>query len=162
MKQKLGIVATFMHDPDILILDEPTSGLDPLMQNKFIELIAEEKAKGKTIMMSSHIFEEVERICDRVGIIKDGKIVAIEDIATLKSFKKETFIIKTKDAADFKRIQSAGIDIRKTADHTYSIGMSKDYKDLFKVLAGCSIISFKSNHQSLEDLFMKYYGKAAK
>ena len=71
MKQKLGIVSAFMHDPDILILDEPTSGLDPLMQNRFIELMAEEKEKGKTIFLSSHMFEEVERTCDRIGIIRN-------------------------------------------------------------------------------------------
>ena len=71
MKQKLGIAAAFMHDPDMLILDEPTSGLDPLMQNRFIELMAEEKEKGKTIFLSSHMFEEVERTCDRIGIIRN-------------------------------------------------------------------------------------------
>lgn len=70
MKQKLCIISAFMHDPDILILDEPTSGLDSLMQKRFIELIAKEKEKGKTILSSSHIFEEVERTCDRVGIIR--------------------------------------------------------------------------------------------
>ena len=70
MKQKIGIVCAFMHDPDVIILDEPSSGLDPLMQNIFIDLILEEKNKGKTIFMSSHIFEEVERTCDRTAIIK--------------------------------------------------------------------------------------------
>ena len=70
MKQKLGIVAAFMHDPKVLILDEPTSGLDPLMQNAFVELIQEEKQRGKTILMSSHMFEEVEKTCDRIGIIR--------------------------------------------------------------------------------------------
>lgn len=78
MKQKLGIVTAFMHDPDILILDEPTSGLDPLMQSRFIDLVAEEKKRGKTILLSSHIFEEVERTCDRVGIIRQGKLVAMD------------------------------------------------------------------------------------
>jgi len=80
MKQKLGLVAAFMHDPEILILDEPTSGLDPLMQSKFVELILKEKAKGKTILMSSHSFEEIERTCDRALIIKEGQMVALEDI----------------------------------------------------------------------------------
>ena len=85
MKQKIGIVCAFMNDPDVIILDEPTSGLDPLMQNEFVELLLEEKQKGKTIFMSSHIFEEVERTCDRTAIIKDGKIVTIEDMASLKA-----------------------------------------------------------------------------
>jgi ABC-2 type transport system ATP-binding protein len=85
MKQKVGIVAAFMHDPKVLILDEPTSGLDPLMQQRFLELIAEEKAQGKTILMSSHIFQEIERVCDRVGIIKDGRLIAVEDMSTLRA-----------------------------------------------------------------------------
>ena len=108
MKQKLGIVTAFMHDPQILILDEPTSGLDPLMQNTFIQLIAEEKARGKTILLSSHIFEEVERTCDRVGIIRQGKMVATDTIATLRSrhLRNYTVTLETPElaqdfAADF-------------------------------------------------------------
>ena len=84
MKQKLGIISAFMHDPDILILDEPTSALDPLMQKRFIDLIAKEKEKGKTILLSSHIFEEAERTCDRVGIIRQGKMVTVDSIETLR------------------------------------------------------------------------------
>ena len=84
MKQKLGIVAAFMHDPRILLLDEPTSGLDPLMQNRFIQLLDAEKARGKTILLSSHIFEEVERTCDRVGIIRAGRLVSDEPVETLR------------------------------------------------------------------------------
>ncbi len=85
MKQKLGLVAAFMHDPAILILDEPTSGLDPLMQRRFIELIMDEKKQGKTILMSSHLFDEVDRTCGRAAIIREGRIAALEDIASLKS-----------------------------------------------------------------------------
>ena len=84
MKQKLGIAAAFLHDPQILLLDEPTSGLDPLMQNRFLQLLEEEKGRGKTILLSSHIFEEVERSCDRVGIIRSGRMVATDSIETLR------------------------------------------------------------------------------
>jgi len=77
MKQKIAIVTAFMHEPDLIILDEPTSGLDPLMQSRFIKLIKTEKAKGRTIFMSSHMFEEVEKTCDRVAIIKQGRIVLL-------------------------------------------------------------------------------------
>ena len=91
MKQKLGLVACFMHDPLILILDEPTSGLDPLMQKKFVDLILKEKTKGKTILMSSHSFEEVERTCDRVGIIKEGSLVVIENILNLKENMRKAY-----------------------------------------------------------------------
>lgn len=94
MKQKLGIVAALMHDPQILILDEPTSGLDPLMQNLFIQLIAEEKAHGKTILLSSHMFEEVERTCDRIGIIRQGRMVAIDSVDTLRSRHLRTYTVQ--------------------------------------------------------------------
>ncbi len=83
MKQKLGIITAFMHDPAVYILDEPSSGLDPFMQIKLMNLLREEKGKGKTIMMSSHIFEEVQLICDRAGIIRDGRIAAIEEFIPL-------------------------------------------------------------------------------
>ena len=85
MKQKVAIVCALMHDPAVLILDEPTSGLDPLMQNRFIDLILEEKQRGKTVLMSSHMFEEVERTCARVGILREGRLAAVEEIGTLKA-----------------------------------------------------------------------------
>lgn len=93
MKQKLGIVSAFMHNPDILILDEPTSGLAPLMQKHFIELIAKEKEKGKTILLSSHIFEEVEHTCDRVGIICQGKMVTVDLIETIRKRHMHQYIV---------------------------------------------------------------------
>lgn len=78
MKQKVGIVAAFMHSPDVIILDEPTSGLDPLMQKVFIDLVLEEKSAGTTFLMSSHSFQEIERTCDRAAIIKDGRIITVK------------------------------------------------------------------------------------
>lgn len=106
MKQKLGIVAAFMHDPRILLLDEPTSGLDPLMQNRFIQLLDAEKAKGKTILLSSHIFEEVERTCDRVGIIRAGQLVADDPVETLRGRYLRSYTVTLEDpqqAAAFAR-----------------------------------------------------------
>ena len=89
MKQKIGIVCAFMQDPKLLILDEPTSGLDPLMQNKFVELILQEKKRGKTILMSSHSFEEVEKTCDRAAIIRGGKLAAVEEMERLRTGRKK-------------------------------------------------------------------------
>ncbi|MEG0457009.1 MAG: ATP-binding cassette domain-containing protein, partial [Oscillospiraceae bacterium] len=93
MKQKIGIICAFMKNPDILILDEPTSGLDPLMQNKFTNLILEKKKEGKTILMSSHIFEEIEKTCDKVAIIKNGKMVLIDKIENIRLSKSKHFKI---------------------------------------------------------------------
>lgn len=91
--QKLGLVIAFMHNPSVLILDEPTSGLDPIMQNKFVELIKSEKRKGKTIFMSSHIFEEVENTCDRVLMVKDGHLIADKGIQSIRDTNKKHYTI---------------------------------------------------------------------
>lgn len=134
MKQKVGIVSAFMHDPQVLILDEPTSGLDPIMQNRFIELIHTEKSKGKTIFISSHIFEEVEKTCDRVTIIKDGKLVTTNSTEELKNkhLKKYTVTLENeKTASDFAK-DFSGIQKGNTVE----------------------VIS----RQSLEEIFLQYYG----
>lgn len=91
MKQKTAIVAALMGEKEILVLDEPTTGLDPLMRDSFLELIREEKAKGHTIFMSSHIFEEIEEVCDRVAMIKDGKIVDVAVLYKLRHSKQKDF-----------------------------------------------------------------------
>ncbi len=134
MKQKIGIITAFMHDPDILILDEPTSGLDPLMQNRFVELIAEEKERGKTILLSSHIFEEVERTCDRIGIIKDGKMVTVDSVENLRErhMRKYTVTLNSEEEA---------------------MAFAKD----FDGNASGKNVTVASK-QSLENIFMNYYG----
>ncbi|MGN0141956.1 MAG: ABC transporter ATP-binding protein [Roseburia sp.] len=134
MKQKIGIVAAFMHDPEILILDEPTSGLDPLMQNRFIQLIAEEKKRGKTILLSSHMFEEVERTCDRIGIIRAGKLVAVDSVEALRKrhVRSYTVTLDTPEAAK---------------------AFAKDFD------GSCDGLQVTvSAKQNLEEIFMNYYG----
>ena len=134
MKQKIGIITAFMHDPDILILDEPTSGLDPLMQSRFIELIAEEKAKGKTILLSSHMFEEVERTCDRIGIIREGMMVTVDSVETLRErhMHKYTVTLESPEQA---------------------LAFAKDFDG---VAAGNNVTV--ASKQSLENIFIAYYG----
>ena len=97
-RQKLGIVSAFMHDPQVLILDEPTSGLDPLMQNRFIELIEAEKRRGKTIFMSSHLFEEIERTCQRIGILRAGRLVTVNRVDRLRQQHLRTYRAMLPDA----------------------------------------------------------------
>ena len=159
MKQKLAVITAFMHDPELYILDEPTNGLDPLMQNAFMTLLENEKARGKTIMMSSHIFEEIEKICDRAGIIKDGKIVSIEDVTSLKKIRKEEFII-TLDKTDKTNISFSGLEHKKIDTDRYIIYVQNDYSEFFRVLSELKVIKLETKKQSLEDIFMKYYGKA--
>ena len=134
MKQKVGIVAAFMHNPQILILDEPTSGLDPLMQNRFIELVEAEREKGKTILMSSHMFEEVERTCHRIGIIRAGKLVAMDQVEALREqyMTPYTVTLESEEMAN---------------------AFAKDFQG---VCQGRSVTV--SAKRSLEEVFMQYYG----
>ena len=104
MKQKTAIVAAFMADPEILILDEPTTGLDPLMRKEFIGILDEEKKKGKTILMSSHMFDEVEHICDRVAMIKDGRIIAVKATNEVKHHEEKVYKIEFKSHRRLRKI----------------------------------------------------------
>ncbi|MHB1315811.1 MAG: ABC transporter ATP-binding protein [Christensenellales bacterium] len=159
MKQKLGIVCAFMQRPEILILDEPTSGLDPLMQNTFIELILEEKQKGTTVLMSSHMFEEVEKACDRAAIIKEGRIVAVQDINTLKESKRKIYKITFESAQmakDFAAEPHLTVDSIKNNYVTVSI--QGDMMPFIKALGKYTVTSLDVSVQSLEDLFMHFYG----
>ncbi len=103
MKQKTAIVASLMADPEILILDEPTTGLDPLMRAEFVEILNEEKKKGKTIFMSSHMFEEVENTCDKVALIKDGKIIDVKRTDEIKHNKEKVFKIEFNSKEDYDK-----------------------------------------------------------
>lgn len=157
MKQKLGIVIAFMHDPDVIILDEPTSGLDPLMQQRFIDFLLAEKAKGKTIFMSSHLLEEIEKTCDRIIMIKDGIIIADSATSTLKENQRKRFIIKTQN--DMQAFISI-FEVTKIQEHTYQIYVSLDEINTFiKLLSLITIQNIELQNQSLEDLFMDYYQK---
>jgi ABC-2 type transport system ATP-binding protein len=162
MKQKLGIITAFMHDPDIYILDEPTSGLDPLMQNIFLDLIEQEKSRGKTIMMSSHIFEEVQKSCDRACIIRDGKIVAIEEIKSLDVLNQKAFIVTFESAEEKDKFIASSLEAESISDNKARVFISDGYKELFKELSYYSVTGFESQQQSIENVFMKYYGKDGK
>ena len=159
MKQKVGIVAAFMHDPDIIILDEPTSGLDPFMQNVFMDLIDAEKSKGKTIMMSSHIFEEVQRSCDRAGIIREGRLVAIEDIHSLKAMNKKRFRVIPADEESKTRLLASDFSTEQKEDGSIILDQNGSLNNFFALMASCDIKEFDVITQSLEDIFMKYYGE---
>ncbi|MDI3535980.1 MAG: beta-exotoxin transport system ATP-binding protein [Eubacteriaceae bacterium] len=160
MKQKLGIVAAFMHDPDVLLLDEPTSGLDPLMQNRFIDLILEEKKRGKTILLSSHMFEEVERTCDRVIIIKDGRIVAKSDIKSLKSAQRKVYRLKVKNPlVAMQSLQAHGFEV-KHLEQVIDVTIPGDQIGAFvAVLPQLEVTDLDVKSLSLEEIFLHFYQK---
>ena len=165
VKRKLAIVVAFMSDPDILILDEPTSGLDPVMQEVFIQLIKKEKERGKTILLSSHIFSEVDATCDRIAIIKDGKIVSEFIANDLKhastKFYKIDFLSK-EDYQDFNKICKSGkiikvLDKNESELWTYIAVDDKHINLLIELLSHLNIKEFSNIKETLEDYFMKFY-----
>lgn len=157
MKQKLGIIAAFMHDPEVLVLDEPTSGLDPLMQTAFVELILEEKKRGKSILMSSHIVEEVEKTCDRVGIIRQGHMVSIDDVDHLKQSRKKVYRISFVRQEDVQLFQTK-LSCRVLSPTQVEVSIQKDINELIAALQGLQVIDLDVVEQTLEEVFMQFYG----
>jgi ABC-2 type transport system ATP-binding protein len=163
MKQKQALICAFMHDPKVLILDEPTSGLDPLMQKLFAELILEEKAKGKTILMSSHSFEEIERTCDRVGIIRQGNLVTIEDIHVLKEKRRKTYLVtfdSPEAAVAFQK--KDGFDRITLNGATAKVSILGNVNSFVREISQYPVRDLDTEKSSLEDVFMQYYGDSEK
>jgi len=157
-KQKVGIVAAFMHDPQVLILDEPTSGLDPLMQSRFIELVTEEKARGKTILMSSHIFEEVERTCDRVAIIKNGKLVATDNVNALKAAQEKKYIVTLESEEAAAAFAAEGLRVSDITGTQVTVIVQSNLGELVSVMNRYPVTDLTVPNQSLEEIFMQYFG----
>lgn len=160
MKQKIAIVSAFMHDPEVLLLDEPTSGLDPLMQNRFITLVEEAKNKGKTVLLSSHIFEEVEKTCDRVGMIRNGKLIKEFTDEELQHSKIQTFQLTFEKSDDLQRIKSVYPDSNYDEESNQLVVSINDSQinDFISQLASCKLCSLKERKHTLEDYFMQFYG----
>lgn len=156
-KQKLAIILAFMHNPDVLILDEPTSGLDPIMQNVFVNLILQQKAQGKTILMSSHMFEEIERTCDKVVVIRQGSIVAQASVDELKQHQTQAYSIVSPQASI---ISSWGYNSTVEGDRVTLRVKNAEIDTFVKQLATVTVANFESIPQTLENIFMDSYGEA--
>ena len=163
IKRKLAIVAAFMSDPDVLILDEPTSGLDPVMQEVFVKFIHEEKKRGKTILLSSHIFSEIDSTCDRIAIIKDGRIVSEFVADDLKHATRKFYTIEfntNNDLTEFldkvRRLSSFQIYNEEETKCFISIE-DKELNNLINLLSEYEVKTFSNKRESLEDYFMKFY-----
>lgn len=163
MKQKIGLVTAFMAEPEVVILDEPTSGLDPLMQNKFVNLILEEKKKGTTILMSSHIFEEVEKTCDRTAIIRAGRIVDVLDIQDLSQKKDKIYVVHMKTPEEAERFANELKPVVKSVEGSaVSLYVKKQPAEILKKIAEANPIDLDIKSQSLEELFLQFYGEGGK
>ena len=156
-KQKLGLILALMHQPQILILDEPTVGLDPLLQNKIYEILLNLKKKGSTIFISSHNLPEVERLCDRVAIIRNGSLVAVESIKELGSKKLHKIEVRFADKYSQKEFEGKEIDkIEEIADGLI-ITVSGDINPVMKKISTHKLVDINIGHANLEDVFMKFY-----
>ena len=155
-KKKVGIVQGLLHQPKLIVLDEPTAGLDPLMQHKFFDLIREENQRGATVFFSSHILGEVQRLCNRVAIIKEGSIINIQDIKTLQkeNYKK---IRITADGLDEKRFQLEGVSDLVRSDGTLSFFYKGDINVIARLISSGKITDLTVEDPSLEEIFMHYY-----
>ena len=153
--KKLGIILAFMHEPKILILDEPTSGLDPIMQNVFYDLLKEEKKKGTTIFYSTHILSEISKICDRVGIIKEGNLIKVEKMEEL-SQKSLTFVTLTSTQAE-AIIKDLKVNVISKEENTIRFGNNLPDDELIKKLAQYKIDRILIEEATLEDMFLHYY-----
>lgn len=163
VKRKLAVVSAFMSDPEVLILDEPTSGLDPVMQERFVDFIHEEKKRGKTILLSSHIFSEIDNTCDRIAIIKDGKIVSEFVANDLKHASRKYYTVDFKTEAEKKKFLEKAVVIKSFTlinDKDKEINISIEDKDLnetIDILSLVKVAKFSNRRESLEDYFMKFY-----
>lgn len=171
-KRKLAIIAAFMSDPDILVLDEPTSGLDPVMQQVFIEFIKSEKKRGKTILLSSHMFNEVEATCDRIAIIKDGRIVSTFVTNDIKHNQNKNFKVQFKNSSSYKEFvkllpkkRKDDVTVKKPSiaetndEQLWAIVAINDgFVDKFiEILEKFEVAKFEEIKFTIEDYFMQFY-----
>ena len=158
-KKKVGIVQGLLHTPDLIILDEPTSGLDPLMQQIFFDLLLEENQKGATILMSSHILPEVQRLCNRVAIIKEGRIIKLVKISTLKdnSYKRFKFELAQEIPQDYFMVD--GVTGLVVDGKIHSFMYSGDINIITRKLAGIQLTNLWADEPDLEEIFLHYYSK---
>jgi len=164
MKQKTAITAAFMADPEILILDEPTTGLDPLMRVGFIDLLNEEKKKGKTIFMSTHLFEEVENTCDKVALIKDGKIIAVKSTSEIRHNEDKTFKIEFLNHEDYIRFTNKSFPFpleyeekRESQSQVMVQVNDRDINPFLTALKEYKIKFLRENKYTLEQYFNNIY-----
>ena len=157
-RQKVGLIQALFHDPELLILDEPTSGLDPLMQEEFLRVIAEARDRGATVFLSSHELDEVERSCDRVAIIREGRLVAVEEVEAMRGRAYRDVAVRFErpvDPAEIARLPGVG---PVTADNgSLRFRASGDLDSVVKALAAHPVVDVEIRRPALEDLFLAYY-----
>ena len=158
-RQKIGLIQAAFHGPDLLLLDEPTGGLDPLMQEEFLTFLAEEREQGRTVFLSSHELDEVQRACDRVGIIREGQLVAVEDVADItgRGFRHVMLeFAEPVDPIEFRRI--AGVAELERDGNRLRFKASGDLDRVVKAAARHPVTDIELTRPTLEEIFLTYYG----
>jgi ABC-2 type transport system ATP-binding protein len=158
-KQKVGIVAAFMHRPDLLILDEPTSGLDPLVQQTVMEMVREVKADGRTVFFSSHILPEVQAVCDRVGIIREGELVATQRVEELIAAQVKRLTLTFAELPSDRAFKLEGVTEIARAGQSVTLEVRENLPQVLATAAQHNIQDIETHTMSLEEIFLAYYGK---
>lgn len=160
-KKKVGIIQGLLHQPRLIILDEPTGGLDPLMQQRFFDLIRQENSNGATVLFSSHILSEVQRLCSRVAIIKEGSIIGIEDIKTLKNDNYKKFKIDLAHSVETDYFNMNGVADLNWQGNSLAFLFKGDINAMVHRLQGVEIRNLTVEEPTLEEVFMHYYEQGA-
>ena len=160
-KQKIGIVQAFMNSPKLAILDEPTSGLDPLKQQEFQNIVKEQNKKGCSVLLSSHILKEIEDLCEKVGIIKDGTLIASEQISALKNKTIKKYEVTFENPPSINKLSEIkGIYDLKIKDEIATFTIKGNIDDMIKTISKFTVINLRILEPDLEEIFLTYYHKA--
>jgi ABC-2 type transport system ATP-binding protein len=158
-KKKVGIVQGLLHEPKLIILDEPTSGLDPLMQQRFFDILSNENKKGATVFFSSHILSEVQKICDLVAFIKDGRIIKLEKMSALKENTYKKIKVEAKSHIDKDYFKVAGVNNLEVQGNTANFIFKGNINPIMKKVSDMDISNVWVDDPDLEEIFMHYYAK---
>lgn len=158
-RQKVGVIQALMADQDLVIMDEPTAGLDPLMQQEVYRILREEQEAGKTIFMSSHILAEAEQICDRVAIIRNGRLEVVEKVQALQEKTGKILEVEFRNAVDLNEFDMAGVTDLHQEDGKITLTIHENLDQVVKTVSSHKILNMQLYTYSLEQLFLKYYGE---
>ncbi len=159
-RQKVGLIQALFHEPELLILDEPTGGLDPLMQEEFLALVAEQRERGTTVFLSSHELDEVERVCDRVGIIRDGRLVGVEDVQEMRGRAYRNVTVRFRQPVEARAFELlGGVESVEVDGTTLRFRVLGDLDAMIKAIARHPVADLEIARPTLEELFLSYYDR---
>ncbi|MDP2710012.1 MAG: ABC transporter ATP-binding protein [Solirubrobacteraceae bacterium] len=159
-RQKVGLIQALFHEPELVILDEPTSGLDPLMQEEFLRVAAEQREAGRTVFLSSHDLDEVQRVCDRVGIVREGRLIAVEEVAAMRERALRHVTVRFADpVSDGVLADVPSVEHRELDGRTLRFRVRGEIDGVVKALARHRVEDVEITRPTLDELFLAYYGR---